>query len=125
MIEDYFQSILALVGQMAVVQSSDLQLEQRSLAIGFIRGEIYFTDNSFLHVRELVDLEREPLLIKYVYHYQRDSGELVFRYDNAPHFPNLATFPHHKHSASESNVESADAPDLAKVLNEIEALIDL
>ena len=125
MIEAYFQSILALVGQMTVVQSSDLQLEQRSLAIGFIRGEIYFMDGSFLHVRELVDLGRTPPLIKYVYRYQRAMGELVFRYDNAPHFPNIATFPHHKHIENESKVTETNPPDLAMVLNELENLLDV
>lgn len=125
MIEDYFQSILALVAQMAVAQSSDLQLERRSLTIGFIRGEIYFADGTFLHVRELVDLERNPPLIKYVYHYQHSNGELVFRYDNAPHFPNLPTFPHHKHLESETNVIPADAPNLVSVLNEIEGLVQI
>jgi hypothetical protein len=47
---------------------------------------------------------------------------MVFRYDNAPHFPHLPTAPHHKH-IGESNVIAADAPDLQTVLNEIEASI--
>ena len=28
---------------------------------------------------------------------QDEKNNLVFRYDNAPHFPEIDTFPHHKH----------------------------
>jgi Family of unknown function (DUF6516) len=34
---------------------------------------------------------------KYSYHCQDSAGNLVFRYDNAPHWTGLSTFPHHKH----------------------------
>lgn len=33
----------------------------------------------------------------YRYHFQDEHNALVFRYDNTPHFPNIETFPHHKH----------------------------
>ncbi len=33
----------------------------------------------------------------YRYHSQRADGELMFRYDNTPHFPELPSYPHHKH----------------------------
>jgi hypothetical protein len=52
---------------------------------------------------------------------QNVAGELLFRYDNAPHFPQLSTAPHHKHEASESNVYSArhqvESCTLSKKLN--------
>ena len=47
---------------------------------------------------------------------------MVFRYDNAPHFPHLPTAPHHKH-VGEIEVVAADAPDLQSVLKEIEGMI--
>jgi len=55
----------------------------------------------------------------YAYHYQTPDGIMIFRYDNTPHFPNLATFPHHKHEGSESNVIASVAKDISAVLNEI------
>jgi hypothetical protein len=58
----------------------------------------------------------------YTYHYQRENGTMVFRYDNAPHFPHLPTAPNHKH-IGETDVVAADVPDLESVLKEIEALI--
>jgi len=35
--------------------------------------------------------------LNYRYHFQDSQNNLVFRYDNTPHFPNLDSFPHHKH----------------------------
>jgi hypothetical protein len=34
---------------------------------------------------------------KYSYHFQNDKDEIIFRYDNAPHWNKLENFPHHKH----------------------------
>jgi hypothetical protein len=43
---------------------------------------------------------------KYSYHCQDSAGNLVFRYDNAPHWTNISTFPYHKH-LPDAVVESA------------------
>lgn len=59
----------------------------------------------------------------YVYQYQKADGALVFRYDNTPHFPDLFSFPHHKHLGSEVNVMAALPPDLKSVLAEIHNLM--
>jgi len=41
----------------------------------------------------------------YAYHWEqrRQSGRM-YRWDNAPHHPHLATFPHHFHDGEENNV---------------------
>ncbi len=54
----------------------------------------------------------------YSFHYQRADSTLIFRYDNSPHFPNLPTFPAHKHTPD--GVIPSAAPDLADVLREID-----
>ncbi len=123
MIEDYFRQIDRLIAGVSIVHSSCITHDKRSTYIGFIRGEVYFLDGSCLHLREFVNVEHDIDRYMYVYHYQRSDGTLVFRYDNAPHFPNLPTFPHHKHEGSESNVVSATPPDLQAVLTEIQGLI--
>jgi hypothetical protein len=87
--------------------------------IGFVRGEIWFQDRSVLHFREFVKTNDGIERYMYVYHYQGSAGDLHFRYDNTPHFPNLVTFPHHKHSGSESAVIAADPLTLETILDEI------
>ncbi len=71
---------------------------------------------------EVVLLRDEQLVkLRYAYHYQDRSGEPIFRYDNAPHHPNIPTYPHHKHVGSA--VVPAQVPDLSEILREIEQII--
>ena len=88
----------------------------------FIRGDIYFIDNSRLHFRELFVGQGNPVKIAYSYHYQQGDSTMIFRYDNSPHYPDLPSAPHHKHTADESVVETG-LPDFESVLREIENLI--
>jgi len=78
-----------------------------------------------LHLREFVDAETAPERLAYVYQYMDSAQQLVFRYDNTGHHKklNLSTYPHHKHDNSEDNIIPSSAPDLAAVLDEIEAQI--
>jgi len=120
-IEEYYQSQLATVGLSPYVQAYDIELDKRGPELGLIRGEIRFLDGSMLFYRELVDLEFEPVLAMYSYHYQKADYVLIFRYDDAPHYTNLPGFPHHKHAGTESSVIPAKAPVLLRVLREIES----
>ena len=93
---------------------------------GLIVGGIQFWDDSLLYFREeLVERNITTVRTDYVYHYQSAGGALLFRYDRSPHYPELATFPHHKHVAvdGEETVEAAQPPTLSEVLREIEGLL--
>ncbi len=124
MIDDYFQSLLKLIAASSRVRSSNLAIEKRGEYVGLIRGDIYFSDDSRLHLRELVNLHGDPPRSMYAYHYQRADSVLIFRYDNTRHHPHLPNFPHHKHTSSDAT-PIFDLPDLASVLEEIEALISI
>ena len=41
---------------------------------------------------------------KYRHHWQDASGNLIKRWDNAAHHPELANYPHHVHNGHEDNV---------------------
>ena len=88
---------------------------------GLIRCRIYFWDGSYLDLYEVVNTERGyPVKVHYAYTYLRE-GERVFRYDNAPHHPEIPTHPHHKHIGREDKLREALEPSLAMVLAEVEA----
>ena len=89
MIEQYYQSLLDFLAACAIVQSFELGLDKRSSVLAFVRGDVYFTDDSRLHFRELVDTHQLPVRDMYAYHYQSADGGLLFRYDNTPHYPDL------------------------------------
>ncbi|MBI5842221.1 MAG: hypothetical protein HZB19_19210 [Chloroflexi bacterium] len=121
-IADYFEHIVRLLDSCQVVQSHDVQPQERTVTEGYLRGEVLFTDGTRLHFRELVSIDPSVQLISYAYQYMRADGTVIFRYDDTDHFPNLPTAPHHKH-IGETEVIAADAPDLQSVLKEIEGMI--
>jgi len=47
----------------------------------------------------------------------------VLRYDNAPHYPALENYPHHKHIGPDETPESSQQPRLSQVFAEIEAIL--
>ena len=90
--------------------------------LGAMGGRLRFYDGSLLAFDETV-IEQGVVLVKtdYAYHYQRADGTLVFRYDNAPHHPEVPTFPDHMHI--EGHVEATEPPDLNEVLRRIDGLL--
>lgn len=59
----------------------------------------------------------------YSFHWQKDDGKLIIRWDNSPHHKNIETFPHHKHI--NKAVESSKEISLRQVLKYIKKLMDL
>ena len=86
------------------VKSHSINDFRKSEAVFYLNLKICFVDNSELHVREYTDLDHR----KYSFHWQSSNGDLLIRWDNAPHFPNLITFPNHKHLAFGEVTESYD-----------------
>lgn len=127
LIEEYFKLLQKTIDSYAIVQSFNINFDKRGTYEGFIRGEIYFIDGSVLHLREFVDVELTIDRLMYVYHYLDFSKMLVFRYDDTGHHKelNLLIFPHHKHDGREENIISSQAPDLRRVLDEVETAINL
>jgi hypothetical protein len=81
----------------------------------YLNLEVHFVDSSILYVREFVDSNHR----KYAFHWQKSDGDLIVRWDNAPHFPKLSTFPHHKHTGT-SSVELSHDISLEDVFRHIQ-----
>jgi hypothetical protein len=118
----YFRHISDVIALSRIVKSQDVHAEKRTPTEGFLRGDVIFKDDSRLHFRELVSTDPSVQLVSYTYQYMCADGTMIFRYDDADHFLNLPTAPHHKH-VGENDVIAVDAPELQLVLKEIEALI--
>ena len=76
------------------------------------KAKIVFKDHSFLIVRDYLF----PSGRKYAYHWQRENGELIIRWDNAGHWQNIITYPHHKHVDSPENVVESTAVWIEDIL---------
>ena len=88
---------------------------------GLVRGRVFFWDGSYLDLYEVISTELGyPVRISYAYTYLKE-GRRIFRYDNAPHHPEIVTFPHHKHIGPQDRLTPADQPSLNSVLQEVAA----
>ena len=73
---------------LAVIEEANVQL---------LRVRVEIIDGSLLYVREAFF----PHTSKYSYHWQIRTGEMLIRWDNAPHHPAIPTHPHHKHEGEQ------------------------
>ena len=62
----------------------------------YIKIKVLLIDGSILYIREYVDSNER----NYSYHWQDKNGNLIIRWDNAPHHKEIKTYPHHKHIAN-------------------------
>ena len=71
-----------------------------------------------LEIREAILLEDDGSLniLAHSYHFQDINNVVIFRYDNTPHYPNLETFPDHKHLLDA--VLASSRPTIQQVIRE-------
>ena len=60
-------------------------------------GTLELTDGSFVHVKDYSFRGGER---KYSHHWQSADGEFIGRWDNAPHWAEVESHPHHFHDES-------------------------
>ena len=66
-------------------------------SVKLIKLKAKIIDGSLLYITEL----RTENYQKYSYHWQKEDGQLIIRWDNSPHWKNIKTFPHHKHEKNQ------------------------
>lgn len=120
-----YQYLVRLETTLRSRQDIELELLQVELVtIGVrLKGELRFYDGSQLSFFEQLEQvgKQNFKRVNYKFHYQDTAGNIIFRYDNSPHYPHLATFPAHKHVGN--TVVEAEPPDLNEVLTKIDAII--
>ena len=121
---DYFSEIQSLIKSSIFVESADVEYEVKSRGLGIVHGMIGMVDGSALQFMELVNTRRDKMIrLKYRFHFMNTNGEMVFRYDNAPHHPEIATHPHHRHVNGKKLPGLSKEVGLKDVLLEIEKMI--
>ncbi len=126
LIENYFERIRTFLKKSPIIKIFELETEKRTDTLGLIRGNVTFIDGLRLYIREFVEVEMSIDRGKYSYQYINQNGDLIFRYDNAPHHQklNLPSFSHHKHDRQEDKIITSKAPFLEEVFQEIEQIIN-
>ena len=98
------------------ILSFNFSVDARSNYIGFIQGSLEFIQGSRLFFREYVDLQESIEKLSYSFHYQDQDYNLIFRYDNAQHKPDLG-YIEHKHIRDK--IIPSKIPDIEQVILEI------
>ena len=85
--------IIAVLRRSSLVKDLEVVELVEEECVQLLRVKAEIMDGSELHVREAFFSHTS----KYSYHWQTPTGELVLRWDNAPHHPEIPTHPDHKH----------------------------
>lgn len=123
MIRKFVESIEKTITFNAAVLSSNIQKhfgpDDNTV---YLKGSILFMDSSTLDIAIFAKKLHKALSVeKYRFHYMDKQGQMLFRYDNAPHHPELSSFPDHKHT--EKITIPAPARGFKDIFNEITAMI--
>jgi hypothetical protein len=86
-------------------------------SVQFLRVRAQIIDGSLLYVRESFF----PGHSKYSYHWQTQTGEMLLRWDNAPHHPEIPTHPDHRHEGEQ--VGPSARVSVEEVLAELAAVL--
>lgn len=118
MIFEYFKEVELRLKNAEIIADKSIDLREFGAKEGMLRGSLLFVDGSMLEFMEYLQEENR---LKYRFHLMDKEGNMVFRYDNAPHHKDVSTFPHHKHLPG--NVAESDDKGIMDVLDEIEILM--
>ena len=121
-LSDYLNQV-----EQAIVQSPNVYVERYEEEIltsirANLRIRLRFAQTHLLEINEAIVITDNQLkFLDYRYHFQDERNCLVFRYDSTPHFPDISTFPHHKHLPND--VISSHKPETIQVLKEATELL--
>jgi hypothetical protein len=124
-IADYFDAIKDRLTTDPVVTSFSIVRERTTLVDGHLRARLAISDGSMLEFSEYAQRSPDGQIdvVTYSYHWAGADGNLIRRWDNAPHFPGLPGFPHHIHDRRTDSVLSGEPVSIFVVLDEIAQIL--
>ncbi|MBF0229910.1 MAG: hypothetical protein HQK63_10050 [Desulfamplus sp.] len=122
---EHFNSLEASLIENNYIVSYKIIRRETSYAECKIRFKVIFVDGSEAEFFEYLVFSNKTLsLSKYSFHWQDVKGNLIYRWDNAPHFPALPNPPHHRHNPDNSVVGIIKTPDIFDIIKEIEKILE-
>lgn len=107
------EEILHLLSESDIIQNYEVLNVVQDEDFYYLKIRSQIIDSSILYIKiYLSDKE-----YNYSFHWQKEAGELIVRWDNAPHHLHLKTFPHHRHSSQ--NITESFNITLSDILKEI------
>ena len=121
LIAQYFDDIEARLIASPAISSYRILRREVAPADGKLRVKAELNDGSIVELFEYVT-ESSGRIVKqkYSFHWQDARGNLVARWDNAPHHRDLPNAPHHSHPQDGSVRGIGGTMDMLTVIGEIE-----
>jgi len=101
-----------------IVLGIDRYLHRQSGSVEQFKAVAILIDGTRLHINE-VWVQGE--LVKYAYYHLNPRGHILHGWDNAPHHPEISTYPHHCHRSN--RVEPSKVRSLNDVLDILSAML--
>lgn len=122
---DYIDEIKSLLISAPFVVDVEILREEAIGNDGLYRLRAKLEDGSEVQMFERFELVEHGLTLvgKYSFHWQQQNGTLLKRWDNAPHHPEIATFPDHVHDGREENVIPCAPMNGVRILKLIENML--
>ncbi|MBN1888256.1 MAG: hypothetical protein JW850_09705 [Thermoflexales bacterium] len=124
-IAEYLEAIKDRLLTDPLITDLDVLRERSTSTDGHMRVRLTLDDHSQLEFSEYVQrsVAGQTNTITYSYHWSDAQGHLIRRWDNTPHFPALAGFPHHVHIGPADTVAPSQPVNILSVLDIIGQLI--
>ena len=121
LLSQYLEELEAAVRELENVYVESYEEEILAANRVNLRIRVRFQTGYLLELNEAAIVEAGHVKhLSYRYHFQDRENNLVFRYDNTPHFPDLKSFPHHKHLSDK--VDAVEEPSILNVIEEARLL---
>ncbi len=122
---EYLESVKAHLLTNLIVEDFRVVRERMSDADGHLRARVTLAGGVLLEFSEYIQLAAndEIAVITYSYHCSDSSGNLIVRWDNTPHFPDLPGFPHHRHTADSTKPQPWPPMNIFKAMKEIKQIL--
>ncbi len=124
MIDDYFNGVIDVLAQPGAIDA------YVTISVvgnqGWLDATLVYPHALFLDIALTVEDALGHYAWKsYSFHFRSALGSCVFRYDMAPHHPEIPTHPHHKHEGSDERVLPASQPTPRQIQNELIEYLDV
>ncbi len=120
-VTEYHESVTERLLTDETVTALPIIRTRATLTDGYMRARLTLVGGSQLEFAEYVQRSAHDRIevVTYSYHWTDAQGDLIRRWDNTPHFPDLPRFPHHVHEGPAGAVGPGDPVDIFAVLDEI------
>lgn len=123
-IAEYHRDVKARLIADPLVHQFVIRRERRTLNDGYLRARLTLSNGDQLEFFEYVHQVRGHIeVVTYSFHWMDSGGELIRRWDNAPHYPHLPQAPHHVHDGDQDRVLPGTPTSVTQVLDQISAYL--